>query len=55
MIINNEPMETIEQETEYWLDEADEAAADAELQRIMHFYAGIIEGELEWNLTTETL
>ena len=55
MITDKEALATIEQEAEYWLDEQEEAAADAELQRIMHFYAGIIEGELEWNLTTKTL
>ncbi len=50
-----ESLATIEQEAEYWLDEQEEAVADAELQRIMRNYASIIEGELEWNLTTETL
>ena len=51
MLTNNEPLSTIEQEAEYWLDEQEEAAADAELQRIMRNYAAIIEGELEWNLS----
>ena len=54
MITNNEPLSTIEQEAEYWMDEVEEAAADAELQRIMRNYAEIIEGELEWNLANLT-
>ena len=56
MITNKEEeLTTIQQEAEYWLDEQEEAAADAELQRIMRNYAAIIEGELEWNLTTSKL
>lgn len=55
VITDKDALATIEQEAEYWLDEQDEAAADAELQRIMRFYAGIIEGELEWNLTAPNL
>ena len=54
MITDKDALATIEQEAEYWLDEQDEAAADAELQRIMRFYADIIEGELEWNLANLT-
>lgn len=47
----DEALATLQQEAEYWLDEQEEAAADAELQRIMASYATIIEGELEWNLS----
>ena len=51
-----EELTTIQQEAECGLDDwFDEDAADAELQRIMAFYAGIIEGELEWNLRTPNL
>ena len=58
MITNKErddALTTLQQEAEYWLDEQEEAAADAELQRIMRNYAAIIEGELEWNLRTPNM
>lgn len=56
MITNkDEAMSTIEQETSYWLEDFDEDRADAELQRIMALYSGILEGENEWNNTVELM